>query len=157
MFPVVLRLIEQYPALKTFFLDHIPKKHPQLLKKPQVKRIAGMLQQRQTLVSLHFIGYALDKFQKYEKLFQWKESTIHMMYDEQVDLFRSVLLSFCSLMILRNWKQPQILQISCSRMWKFRWVRLKLRLDHIVQENWGLWKILAKHISVGELRNFTYI
>ena len=61
-----------------------------------MKRIAGMLQRRQTLVSLHFIGYALDKFQKYEKLFQRKESTIHMMYDEQVDLFRSVLLSFCS-------------------------------------------------------------
>ena len=96
MFSVVLRLIEQYPALKAFFLEHIPKKHPQLLKKPQVKRISGMLQRKQTLVSLHFIGYALDKFQKYEKLFQRKESTIHMMYDEQVDLFRSVLLSFCT-------------------------------------------------------------
>ncbi len=96
MYSAVQRLIEQYPALKSFFLDHIPEKHLQLLKNPQVKHILGMLQQKELLISPHLIGFALKKCQKYEKLFQRKESTIHIMYDEQVDLFRNVLISFCS-------------------------------------------------------------
>ena len=61
-----------------------------------MKRILGMLQRKETLVSLHFIGFALEKFQKYEKLFQRSESTIHIMFDEQVELFRGVLRSFCT-------------------------------------------------------------
>ncbi len=62
MYSVVQRLIKQYPALKTFLLDRILKKHPQLLKKPQVKHISEMLQRKETLISLHFVGFALKKF-----------------------------------------------------------------------------------------------
>ena len=39
--------------------------------------------------------FVLLNFQKYEKLFQREEPTIHLMYDKQVDLYRSTLMHFC--------------------------------------------------------------
>ena len=45
--------------------------------------------------TLQFILFALQSFQKYEKLFQREEPTIHLLYDKQVDLFKGTLIHFC--------------------------------------------------------------
>ena len=48
-----------------------------------------------TLPTLNFLSFALEVYQNYEKLFQKNEPTIHLLYDQQVDLFRNTLLMYC--------------------------------------------------------------
>ena len=47
------------------------------------------------LPSLEFINFALKPYSKYEQLFKKSEPTIHLLYNKQVELYRTTLLSFC--------------------------------------------------------------
>ena len=94
-YPVVERLLEQYKALKKLFLEEIPNNYPKVNDQKRVGRICENLRNIFTLPTLHFIMFVLLNFQKYEKLFQREEPTIHLMYDKQVDLYRSTLMHFC--------------------------------------------------------------
>ena len=49
-----------------------------------------------TLPTLEFLFFFLESFQKYEKLFQRSEPTLHLLYNKQVDLYRNTLISFCN-------------------------------------------------------------
>ena len=97
IYPVVERSIEQYKAIKKLFLDDIPKYHKKVAKQARVIRIRNALKNKYTLPTLYFILNALQIFQKYEKLFQKSETTIHLLYDKQIDLLRTTLLYFCPL------------------------------------------------------------
>ena len=94
-YPVVERLIEQFSAIEKLFLDVIFKNYPKVKRQPRVIRISEALTNIFTLPTLHFILFVLESFQKYEKLFQRQDPTIHLLYDKQVDLFRGTLLHFC--------------------------------------------------------------
>ena len=95
IYPVVGRVIEQFKPVQKLFLDEIPKNHPKVNKQLRVIRICETLKHSFTLPTLHFILFVLQNFQKYEKLFQREEPTIHLLYDKQVDLFRGTLIHFC--------------------------------------------------------------
>ena len=97
IYPIVERAIEQISAINKFFLHEIPHNHPKVAKQARVIRISVALKSKYTLVTLHFIFHSLEIFQKYEKLFQRAEPVIHLLYDKQVDLFRTTLLHFCPL------------------------------------------------------------
>ena len=94
---VVDRLIEQFSPFKYLFLNEIPKHHKEILQQPRVVRIITALKDKFTLPTLYFIKHALEIFQKYEKLFQRTDTTIHLLYDKQIDLFRTTLIYFCRL------------------------------------------------------------
>ena len=93
--PVVDRLIEQYEAVNNLFMNYIPKYHPKVAQQMRVININEVLRNVFTLPTLHFISFVLQSFQKYEKLFQREEPTIHILFDQQVDLYRGTLLHFC--------------------------------------------------------------
>ena len=95
VYPVVERLTKQYEAVKALFMDYIPKHHPKVEQQKRVIRIKETLNHHFTLPTLHFISFVLQSFQKYEKLFQRDEPTLHLLYDQQIDLFRGTLLHFC--------------------------------------------------------------
>ncbi|CAL4194638.1 unnamed protein product [Meganyctiphanes norvegica] len=90
-------MIEQYKALRNLFLEEIPKHHRKVAQQPRVRRIRAALNNKFTLPTLYFILHALEIFQKYKKLFQRSDTTIHLLYDKQIDLFRKTLLYFCHL------------------------------------------------------------
>ncbi|CAL4071546.1 unnamed protein product [Meganyctiphanes norvegica] len=94
---IVERIIEQYKAIQKLFLDDIPKNHKKVAKQARVLCIRNALKNKYTLPTLHFILNALKLFQRYEKLFQRSEITIHLLYDKQVDLLRTALMYFCPL------------------------------------------------------------
>ncbi|CAL4071047.1 unnamed protein product, partial [Meganyctiphanes norvegica] len=94
---IVERTIEQYKVIQKLFLDDIPKNHNKVAKQARVLRIRNALKNKYTLPTLHFILNALEIFQRYEKLFEMSEITIHLLYDKQMDLFRTALMYFCPL------------------------------------------------------------
>ena len=101
---VVDRLIEQYPPLYQMFMKDIPKNNPKVSKQPQTQRICEALACKYTLPTLYFIQYSLERFQKYEKLFQRDSTTLHIMYSKQTDLYRNTLLQFCKFEIIEKIK-----------------------------------------------------
>ena len=107
VYPVFERLIEQYKALKQLFLEEIPKYHKKVAKQPRARHIRDALKDKFTLPTLFFILHVLEIFQKYEKLFQRSSTTIHLLYDKQVDLFRTTLIYFCRLEMIENCKFSQ--------------------------------------------------
>ena len=92
---VVVRIIEQYKPLKELFLVTIPKYHSKVRKQSRVRRITEMMRNIYTLPTLHFMTFALKIYQIYELIFQKNEPTIHLLYDQQVDIFRNTLLMYC--------------------------------------------------------------
>ena len=48
-------------------------------------------------------------FQKYEKLFQKSETTIHLLYDKQIELFQTALMYFCPLEKIQELKDADSL------------------------------------------------
>ena len=91
----VKRALEQYETLKHLFLVNIPKNHRNVAKQPRVMRIVQKLQDKFTLPTLEFIKFASEPYNRYEQLFQRNEPTIHLLYNKQVELYRTTLLSFC--------------------------------------------------------------
>ena len=104
VYPVVVRLIEQYKPLKKLFLEEIPKNYKKVAKQARVRRIRTALKDKFTLPTLYFIQHALEIFQKYEKLFQRSTTTIHLLYDKQIELYRTTLIYFCRLYIIEKCK-----------------------------------------------------
>ena len=109
MYPVVERSTEQFPALKKLFLEEIPNKHKNVAKQGRVNRISSALNDKFTLPTLNFILHSLEGFQKYEKLFQRSEPLIHLLYDKQIDLFRTTLIHFCHLRKIEKLKTSDAL------------------------------------------------
>ena len=84
IYPVIERLVEQINPVKKLFLDEIPKNYPKVKLQPKVIRIRKALKDPFIFPTLHFLQFVLKNFHKYEKLFQRKEPTIHLLYDKQV-------------------------------------------------------------------------
>lgn len=96
----VKRVLEQYEALKSLFLNRIPNYHPKVAKQDKVGRITLRLNDKITLASLEFISFVLLPYHKYEQLFQRNEPTLHLLYNKQVELYRTTLLLFCKFEII---------------------------------------------------------
>ena len=75
------RTIEQYKAVRKMFVDEIPNNYRKVATQSRAIKIRTALKNKYTLPSLYFILNALEIFQKYEKLFQKSEITIHLLYD----------------------------------------------------------------------------
>ena len=90
-------MLEQQKAVKVLFLEEVPKHHKKVAENPRVICIIIALKSKFTLPTLYFIRHSLEIYQKYEKLFQRSDTTIHLLFDKQVDLFRTTLLYFCHL------------------------------------------------------------
>ena len=90
------RVLEQYDAIKLLFQVKIPKYHTKVANQARVIRINQRLKDNMTLPTLEFLSFFLESFQKYEKLFQRSDPTLHLLYNKQVDLYRNTLISFCN-------------------------------------------------------------
>lgn len=106
---VVERVIEQHKAIEKLFLHKIPKYHKKVALQKRVIRIRNALKDKFTLPTQHFILHALEIFQRYEKLFQRSETTIHLLYDKQIELFQNTIMHFCPLDKIQNLKDTRSL------------------------------------------------
>ena len=76
---VVVRLAEQLPALKQYFLKHLPAKERE---SRRVKTICQTLQDKLNLAEMYFIRSVLELFTRITRMFQTSAPLIHILYDE---------------------------------------------------------------------------
>lgn len=89
------RLIEQWPALKCYFLDFIPKKRSHLMNTAKYKLIATSLKQNDIEAQLYFVVSSAQVFTSFTRLFQKEEPLIHVLYDSLYQLLFTVIGKVC--------------------------------------------------------------
>lgn len=93
----ISRVIEQWPALKKYFLNYLPKHGSEsVLKGNHYRTIKSCLQEETFLALLHFLVAASRSFIKFTGFFQREEPLIHIMYDKIKELIIELLDKICN-------------------------------------------------------------
>ena len=95
---VVVRLAEQLPALKQYFLKDLSDKEKD---SGRVKTICQILKDKLILAEMYFIKSVLELFSRITRMCQTSEPLIHILYDEMSTLV---------LQLMRMHLTPQIWQ-----------------------------------------------
>ena len=84
---VCKRLVEQFPALSTYFLKTLPKsKNKTACTGDRYKRIKDALADEATIVYLHFVSFLASSLTDFVKFFQSCSPLVHILYDKLNDL-----------------------------------------------------------------------
>lgn len=78
--PVVDRLIEQWEPLQKYFTDLANKDPKSAPTSSAFKRSCTRLQNKQTLVELHFLKSVMPLYHSFLELFQTEAPLIHVLY-----------------------------------------------------------------------------
>ncbi|XP_063216597.1 uncharacterized protein LOC134527657 [Bacillus rossius redtenbacheri] len=89
------RLIEQWEALKKYFLSYVPKKRNSLGKSNNYKRILSLLKKPTIKAELLFVCSSARVFTRFTGAFQKEEPMIHVMHDELETLAKILLGKVC--------------------------------------------------------------
>ncbi|XP_063230993.1 uncharacterized protein LOC134535717 isoform X1 [Bacillus rossius redtenbacheri] len=89
------RLIEQWEALKKYFLSYVPKKRNSLDKSNNYKRIVSLLKKPTIKAELLFVCSSARVFTCFTGAFQKEEPMIHVMHDELDTLAKILLGKVC--------------------------------------------------------------
>jgi len=79
---VIDRILEQWEPLQKYFLDLAKKEPSSAPKSSAFKRICTRIQQKQTLIELHFLKSVMPIFHSFLELFQTEGPLVHCLYDE---------------------------------------------------------------------------
>ena len=85
---VVVRLAEQLPALKQYFLKELSDKEKEI---GRVKTICQILQDKLILAEMYFIKSVLELFSRITRIFRTSEPRIHILYDAMSTLVLQVM------------------------------------------------------------------
>ena len=80
--PVVDRLIEQWEPLQKYFTDLANKDPKNAPTSSTFKRSCARLQNKQTLVELHFLQSVMPLYHSFLELFQTEALLVHVLYEE---------------------------------------------------------------------------
>ena len=80
--PVVDRLIEQWEPLQKYFTDLANKDPKNAPTSSAFKRSCTRLQNKQTLVELHFLQSVMPLYHSFLELFQTEAPLVHVLYEE---------------------------------------------------------------------------
>ena len=80
--PVVGRLIEQWEPLQKYFTDLANKDPKNAPTSSTFKRSCARLQNKQTLVELHFLQSVMPLYHSFLELFQTEAPLVHVLYEE---------------------------------------------------------------------------
>lgn len=89
--PVVQRVLQQYEALKHYFLELLPKKKDANIDGYYAKKILQTLRDPMTPVRLHFLMSVGNLYSKFVTLMQSDRPLIHVLYDELTELIRGLM------------------------------------------------------------------
>ena len=80
---VVVRLADQLPTLKQYFLKNLSDKEKE---SGRVKTICQILQDKLILADMYFSISALELFSRITRMFETSEPLIHILHDEMTTL-----------------------------------------------------------------------
>lgn len=90
------RILEQWKALEYYFLNYVPNKKAEVMKKSKhYKSIAAALKQPGLQSEILFICCVATIFTKFTGLFQTEAPLIHVLYDELRALAKTLMLKVC--------------------------------------------------------------
>jgi hypothetical protein len=92
--PALLRLLEQWDALKEYFLKHIPNQEKRLMALAKYSRIVALLRDPTIMAEIHFVISVGQVFTDFSKTFQKEEPLIHLLYDELNNLAKVLMNRF---------------------------------------------------------------
>lgn len=92
LIPVITRIINQWEALKEYFLKFIPEcKIKSQFQSCSYKFLVSILTDSSTLTRLCFLKAIGESFENFLKIMQAEEPLIHILYDELCNLIKSLL------------------------------------------------------------------
>jgi hypothetical protein len=113
--PVCDRVIEQYPALKPYFLSNLRTTGMIASSVTRYKRIKESLEDPSTLVFLNFAAYMAESFNPFVKQFQTDEPMVHVLYDKANELARQCLQMFLKHEIVAGKVGADLASIDCNK------------------------------------------
>lgn len=99
---VIDRLIEQWEPLEKYFMDLAKKDASNAPKSAAFKRICTRIQQKQTIVELHFLKSVMPVFHSFLELFQTEAPLIHILYDEMNRLVSAMMGRYVKVEVLKD-------------------------------------------------------
>jgi hypothetical protein len=80
---VCQRLVEQFPAMSTYFMKTLPaSKNKTACVGDRYRRIKDALADEATIVHLHYVSYLAASLTNFVKLFQSCSPLVHILYDK---------------------------------------------------------------------------
>ena len=101
---VCIRLLEQLPNLKEYFLKFLPKidQYNKLKKTERYQRIKSILADPMSEVYLSFCAFATGDFKSFMLEFQNDQLMIHMLFDDMFNLLTNLMKTFIKKKVLLN-------------------------------------------------------
>ena len=101
---VCIRLLEQLPNLKEYFLKFLPKidQYNKLKKTESYQRIKSILADPMSEVYLSFCAFATGDFKLFLLQFQNDQPMIHMLYDGMFNILTNLMKKFMKKKVLFN-------------------------------------------------------
>ncbi len=117
MEPVCRRLIEQFAALKKYFLVSLPasKNSASVCSGEKYKHIRKTLQEPITLIYLNYIAFFASSFSGFLKLFQKLEPLAHILYEKLNEQVRLLMLQFITAEVVANKEGSTLQQVDCNK------------------------------------------
>lgn len=115
MEPVCRRIIEQYPAMKKYFLVTLPKaaNNKSICSGDRYKRIRIALEDPGTLANLNFIAFLASCLTPFLKLFQACEPLIHVLHEKLNELVRTLMLLFLKVDVVSGKEGRSLMEVKC--------------------------------------------
>ena len=113
--PVCSRIIEQFAALKTYFLTNL--RHTGMIPSSLVRfnRIKGCLEDTTTPVYLQFVVYIATTLTPFMNVFQKDEPLVHILYDKANELMRTCLRLFLKAEVVGEKEGAALHAIDCDK------------------------------------------
>ena len=113
--PVCRRVIEQYEALKKYFITNLRMTGMIPSTASRYKRIKECLEDDTTLVYLHFVAYLAASLSQFMKLFQTDEPLVHVLYDKVNELTRACLRKFLKPEVVDGKEGADLIAVDCEK------------------------------------------
>ena len=113
---VCQRLVEQFPAISTYFLKTLPEsKNKTACVGDQYKRIKDALVNEATIVYLHFISFLAASLTDFVKLLQSCSPLVHILYDKLNELLCSVMVKFLKFDLVQGKHGSDLVDLKCDQ------------------------------------------
>ena len=113
--PVCSRIIEQFDALKTYFLTNLRRTGMIPSSLVRYNRIKQCLEDKMTPVYLHFVVYIATTLTPFMKLFQKDEPLVHILYDKANEVMRTCLRMFLKAEVVGEKEGAELHAIDCDK------------------------------------------
>lgn len=113
--PVIERVLEQYEALHHYFLSVVPKQSGKT-DSFYAKRISAALNAPSTIVRLHFLKSVGSLYMKFLTFMQSDQPLIHLLYDELVELIRSLMARFVKPELIQGVSGHSLCKVDLSKL-----------------------------------------